>query len=345
MRILAIESSCDETAAAVVEDGRKVLSSYVYTQIEIHKKYGGVVPEVASRNHLEKISFVVEEALLDAKCKLSDIDAIAVTYGPGLVGALFVGLNYAKGLAYANGIPLIPVNHMQGHIAASYLSYPDLEPPFLCLVVSGGHTYIANVKTYKDIEMIGTTRDDAVGEAYDKVARILGLEYPGGKKIDDLAKKGDKNFILFKRTYLDEKEENFDFSFSGIKSGVHNYIKKLEKNNENYKIEDIAASFQESVIDVLVYKTLKAMRKYKYDKLVLAGGVAANSRLREVISNYKDIIINKEKFSDLNFNVYYPEIRYCTDNAAMIGAQAFYRQDMMTKNFLDLDANCNLELE
>lgn len=348
MKILAIESSCDETAVAIVEDGRKIIANEVYSQIDIHRLYGGVVPEIASRNHLEKISKIVDSALEHSKLSLMDIDCFAVTYGPGLVGALLVGISYAKALSYVTKKPLIPVNHMEGHIASVYLSNPDIEPPFLCVVVSGGHTYLALVKSYTDIEVIGTTRDDAVGEAYDKVARTLGLSYPGGPEIDRLAKEGNPDAIHFKRSYLnDSKEENFDFSFSGIKSGVLNYLHNAQQRKEEVKPEDVAASFQESVLEVLVHKALLAAKKYGMEKIVIAGGVAANSRLRSMISNYKELKFeNGEDFSDYRFEIYYPDIKLCTDNAAMIASQAFFRRESQREasDILELNAVPNLDL-
>lgn len=349
MKILAIETSCDETAAAVVENGRKLLSNTIYSQIDTHKLYGGVVPEIASRNHLDKISQIVDMSLKEANCSFEDIDAIAVTQGPGLVGALLVGINYAKSLAYSLNLPLIPVNHMEGHIAASYISFPDLKPPFLCVIVSGGHTYLAIAKDYTDIQVIGQTLDDAIGEAYDKVARTLGLSYPGGPEIDKLAQSGNSSAIYFKRSFLHEKNSqdktNFNFSFSGIKSGVLNYINNSRQKNIEYNINDVAASFQASVLEVLVYKSLKAASEYNIDKIVLAGGVSANSKLREMMKNYKNLEFeNGSKFSKNDFKIYYPELSLCTDNAAMIAAQAFYRKDDISKSPLKLNAIPNLEL-
>lgn len=348
MKILAIETSCDETAAAVIEDGRKILSNTIYSQIEIHRLYGGVVPEIASRNHLDKISQIINLTLEESSCSFADIDAIAVTIGPGLVGALLVGINYAKSLAYALNKPIIPVNHMEGHIAASYLSFEDLKPPFLCVVVSGGHTYLAIVRDYTDIEVIGTTLDDAIGEAYDKVARTLGMTYPGGPQVDKAAKIGNPEAIHFKRTYLYEKDDectNYNFSFSGIKSGVLNYINNSKQKNIEYNIPDIAASFQASVLDVLVNKSLRAAKQYKLDKIVLAGGVAANSRLREMMKNYKNLTFdNGDNFKNLELEIYYPNLSLCTDNAAMIGSQAYYRRKSISDSPLKLNAIPNLQL-
>lgn len=348
MKILSIETSCDETAVAIVEDGRKILSNEVYSQIDIHKAYGGVVPEIASRNHLEKISKILDLSLQNANLCLDDIDAIAVTYGPGLVGALLVGISYAKALAYANEKPLIAVNHMEGHIASAYLSEPKLEPPFLCAVVSGGHTYLAIVDSYTQIRVVGTTRDDAIGEAYDKVARTLGLCYPGGPQIDRLAQSGDASAIYFKRTYLNENgESNFDFSFSGIKSGVLNYVHNKQQKQEEVNIADVAASFQESALEVLVHKTLLCAAKENLSKIVIAGGVAANSRLRSMLKDYKNLVFeNGDHFREFEFELFYPDLKLCTDNAAMIASQAYFRREdaKSVDEYLDLNAIANLEL-
>ena len=276
---LSIESSCDETAAAVLANGRELLSNVISTQIETHKLYGGVVPEIASRQHLMNINSVIAKALDDADVTISDIDLIAVTYGPGLIGALVIGVAAAKALALANDIPLVGVNHMHGHISSNYISYPELEPPFVSLVISGGHTNLINVKDYISFEVIGSTRDDAVGEAYDKVARVIGLGYPGGPKIDNLAKEGDPEAIHFKRVYLDK--DSLDFSFSGIKTAVLNYVNTERQANRELDISNIAAGFQEAIVDVLVDKSMQAVRQYGDGRLVLAGGVAANSRIRE----------------------------------------------------------------
>lgn len=325
MKILAIETSCDETSVAVVANGRQIISSIIYSQIDIHVLYGGVVPEIASRNHLDKISQVVDQALEAANMTFDDIDAIAVTHGPGLVGALLVGVNYAKALSYALGKPLIPVNHIEGHISACLLEYPELEPPYMCLVVSGGHTHLAIARDYTTFEVIGQTRDDAIGEAYDKVARTLGLPYPGGPFIDKLAKEGNRQAIHFTRTYLDK--DTYDFSFSGIKSGVLNYINQSKQKGLEIVPADVAASFQEAVIEVLVNKALMALKDYKMDQLVVSGGVAANSRLREALD---------EAVKGSNLRVYAPSMVLCTDNAAMIGAAAYYHhQDHL---------GCNLAL-
>ncbi len=333
MKILAIETSCDETSAAVVVDGRQVDASVIYSQIPIHQLYGGVVPEIASRNHLEKISQVVDQALVEASTSLSDIDAIAVTYGPGLVGALLVGVNYAKSLSYALEKPLIPVNHIEGHISASLIEHPDLKPPFLCLVVSGGHSHLVVVDDYTSFKVIGQTRDDAIGEAYDKVARTLGLPYPGGPHIDKLAKTGNGKAIHFTRTYLEK--DTYDFSFSGIKSGVLNYLNQQKLKGLPIVAEDVAASFQEAVLEVLVAKSLMALDNLNMPCLVVAGGVAANSRLRALFH---------EQMKNRAAGVYYPSPVLCTDNAAMIGSAAYFqwmantRAGVMTKANLALNA-------
>ena len=279
--ILAIESSCDETSAAVIKNGREVLSNIISSQIATHTIYGGVVPEVASRMHIEVIDSVVKEALEEASVTLDDIDAIGVTYGPGLVGALLVGLQYAKGLAYATHKPLIGVNHIEGHISANYLEYNDLKPPFVSLVVSGGHTFIVHVKDYGEYEVLGQTRDDAAGEAYDKVARAIGLGYPGGPKIDKLAKEGNPDAIAFPRANF--HEETLDFSFSGVKSAVLNYINKCNMQKKEYNRADIAASFQKSVVEVLKDNVFKTCKKKNVNKIAIAGGVASNSALREAL--------------------------------------------------------------
>ncbi len=333
MKILAIETSCDETSVAVVEDGRKVLSNQIYSQIDIHKLYGGVVPEIASRNHLEKISQIVDSGLAEASLTFDDIDAIAVTYGPGLVGALLVGVNYAKTLAYALNKPLLAVHHIVGHIFSALTEYPELKPPFICLVASGGHTQLVVVEDYQMLKVIGKTRDDAVGEAYDKVARTLGLPYPGGPQIDRLAKKGDGNAIHFKRTYLEK--DGYDFSFSGIKSGVLNYINQQRQKDLAINAADVAASFQEAVVDVLVDKSVMALKNYNMNTLVLAGGVAANSRLRDRLMTATQTE---------GFNYYAPSLKLCTDNAAMIGCAAYYTRDVTKPVDLALNAVPSLKL-
>ncbi len=326
MKILAIETSCDETSVAVVQDGRHILANQIYSQIDIHKLYGGVVPEIASRNHLEKISQVVDSALAAAALHFNDIDAIAVTNGPGLVGALLVGVNYAKTLAYALNKPLIAVHHIIGHIFAALPEYKALVPPFICLVASGGHTQLVVVEDYQKLTVIGKTRDDAVGEAYDKVARTLGLPYPGGPQIDALAKQGNGSAIHFKRTYLEK--DSYDFSFSGIKSGVLNFINQQQQKGLTINKADIAASFQEAVVDVLVDKSLMALTNYNMKTLVLAGGVAANSRLRERLTMAAE---------QNGIKLYAPSLKLCTDNAAMIGCAAYYIGN--TKKSADLTLN------
>ena len=331
--ILGIESSCDETAAAVVKNGREVLSNVISSQIELHKLYGGVVPEIASRKHIEKINQVIEEALEEAKVTLEDIDAIAVTYGPGLVGALLVGVAEAKAISYATGKPLVGVHHIEGHVSANYIENKELEPPFLCLIVSGGHTHLVIVKDYGEYEIVGRTRDDAAGEAFDKVARAIGLGYPGGPKIDKLAKEGNKHAISFPRAKVAENE--YDFSFSGVKSAVLNYINGCNMKGEEINRADVAASFQEAVVDVLVTHTVAAAKAYGFKNVAMAGGVASNSALREGMKNAC------EK-NGLNF--YYPSPIYCTDNAAMIGAAGYYEYIRGARAGLDLNAVPNLRI-
>jgi N6-L-threonylcarbamoyladenine synthase len=310
---LAIETSCDETSAAVVRNGRDVLSNVIYSQIDLHKLYGGVVPEIASRNHVEKISGVIDEALFEAGCGFSDIDLIATTYGPGLVGALLVGLSTAKALAFSLNKPLIPVNHIEGHVAANYIAHPDLEPPFVALIVSGGHSHLVKVVDYGCYEILGKTRDDAAGEAFDKVARALGIGYPGGPQIDLLARRGNGKAIPFTRAYLEQ--DSLDFSFSGLKSAVLSYLNQMKMKGEPIVTEDVAASFQEAVVDVLTDKAVEAARRSGVNTLVLAGGVAANSRLREVLD---------QKTQALGLRMLYPPLELCTDNAAMIGCAGYY---------------------
>ena len=328
---LSIESSCDETAAAVLANGRELLSNVISTQIETHKLYGGVVPEIASRQHLMNINSVIAKALDDAGVTISDIDLIAVTYGPGLIGALVIGVAAAKALALANDIPLVGVNHMHGHISSNYISYPELEPPFVSLVISGGHTNLINVKDYTSFEVIGSTRDDAVGEAYDKVARVIGLGYPGGPKIDNLAKEGDPEAIHFKRVYLDK--DSLDFSFSGIKTAVLNFVNTERQANRELDISNIAAGFQEAIVDVLVDKSMQAVRQYGDGRLVLAGGVAANSRIREVVA---------KRCEEEGIELFLPEKKLCTDNAAMIACAGYYKYLKCGADSLRLDATANL---
>lgn len=331
--ILAIESSCDETSAAVIKNGREVLSNIISSQIATHTIYGGVVPEVASRMHIEVIDSVVKEALEEASVTLDDIDAIGVTYGPGLVGALLVGLQYAKGLAYATHKPLVGVNHIEGHISANYLEYNDLKPPFVSLVVSGGHTFIVHVKDYGEYEVLGQTRDDAAGEAYDKVARAIGLGYPGGPKIDKLAKEGNPDAIAFPRANF--HEETLDFSFSGVKSAVLNYINKCNMQKKEYNRADIAASFQKSVVEVLKDNVFKTCKKKNVNKIAIAGGVASNSALREALI---------EEGNKRGVKILFPKPILCTDNAAMIGAAAYYQLLRGNIASMDLNAKPNLKL-
>lgn len=313
MKILGIESSCDETAASVVEDGRKVLSNVIASQVEEHKIYGGVVPEIASRRHTEAICGVVEKALKDAGCTLDDIDALAVTYAPGLIGALLVGVNYAKGVSLSTGLPLVPVHHLRGHIAANYISSEEIKPPFLSLVVSGGHTHIINVKSYTDFEVIGRTRDDAAGEAMDKAARTVGLPYPGGVNLDKISKDGDENKYKFPVPKVTDSK--YDFSFSGLKTFAVNLVHNASQKGETVKPEDLGASFIKAVTDLLVSHTMEAAKDTGAKTLVLAGGVSANSRLRRVM---------KEECDKRGIKLFMPELKYCGDNAAMIASQGYY---------------------
>ncbi|PKM93384.1 MAG: tRNA (adenosine(37)-N6)-threonylcarbamoyltransferase complex transferase subunit TsaD [Firmicutes bacterium HGW-Firmicutes-1] len=331
--ILAIESSCDETSAAVVVNGTKVLSNIISSQIELHKRYGGVVPEIASRKHIEKINPVIQEALDEAHITFEELDAIAVTYAPGLVGALLVGLASAKAIAFASNKPLIGVHHIEGHICANYIENPEFKPPFICAVVSGGHTHLVYVKDYGDYEILGKTRDDAVGEAFDKVARTIGLGYPGGPKIDALAKSGNSKAIDFPRSYLEAG--SYDFSFSGIKSAVLNYINQSAMKKETICEADIAASFQAAVIEVIVNKTIKAAKEHNINQIALAGGVAANSKLREEMQRACD----EEKIY-----LQYPSMIYCTDNAAMIGSAAYYDYLKGVRHGMELNAVPNLKI-
>lgn len=331
--ILAIESSCDETAAAVVKNGREVLSNVISSQIELHKLYGGVVPEIASRKHIEKINQVIEEALSDAKMTLDDIDAIGVTYGPGLVGALLVGVAEAKAIAYAKNLPLVGVHHIEGHILANFIENKELEPPLICLVVSGGHTHLVCVKDYGTYEIIGRTRDDAAGEAFDKVARAIGLGYPGGPKIEKLSKEGNPEAIAFPRAKIEGFQ--YDFSFSGVKSAVLNYINGCQMKGETYVEADIAASFQKAVIDVLVGNAMHAVKEYGLNKFAIAGGVASNGTLREAM---------REACEENGIEFYHPSPIFCTDNAAMIGVAAYYEYLSGTRHGWDLNAVPNLKL-
>lgn len=331
--ILAIESSCDETAASVVKNGRTILSNVISSQIELHKLYGGVVPEIASRKHIEKINQVIEEALEQAEVTLDDLDAIGVTYGPGLVGALLVGVAEAKAISYAKNLPLVGVHHIEGHVSANYIEHPDLEPPFMCLIVSGGHTHLVIVKDYGEFEILGRTRDDAAGEAFDKVARAIGLGYPGGPKIDKLSKEGNPDAIVFPKAKLENGP--YDFSFSGVKSAVLNYINKCKMQGEEFDRADLAASFQKAVVDTLVEKAVKAAKEYHMDKLAIAGGVASNNTLRSAMEK----ACEREGIS-----FYHPSPVFCTDNAAMIGVAAYYEYKKGTRHGLDLNAVPNLRL-
>lgn len=313
MKILGIESSCDETAASVVEDGRRVLSNVIASQVEEHKIYGGVVPEIASRRHTEAICGVVEKALEDAGCTIDDIDAIAVTYAPGLIGALLVGVNYAKGLSFSTGKPLVPVHHLRGHIAANYISCEEIKPPFLSLVVSGGHSHIINVKSYTEFEIIGRTRDDAAGEAMDKAARTVGLPYPGGVNLDKISKDGDENKYKFPVPKV--ADSKYDFSFSGLKTFAVNLVHNASQKGETVKAEDLGASFIKAVTDLLVSHTMEAAKDTASKTIVLAGGVSANSRLRRVM---------QEECDKMGLKLFMPELKYCGDNAAMIASQGYY---------------------
>ena len=331
--ILAIESSCDETAASVVKNGRCVLSNIISSQIAIHTLYGGVVPEIASRKHIEKINQVVEAALKEADVTLDDIDAIGVTYGPGLVGALLVGVAEAKAIAYAAKKPLVGVHHIEGHIAANFIEHKDLEPPFLCEIISGGHTHLVIVKDYGSFEILGRTRDDAAGEAFDKVARAIGLGYPGGPKIDKLAKEGNPHAIDFPRAHMEDAP--YDFSFSGVKSAVLNHLNKCRMTGEPIVEADIAASFQQAVVDVLVDNAIRAAKDYHMDRLAIAGGVASNGALRAAM----EAACEKE-----GIRFYRPSPIFCTDNAAMIGVAAYYEYQKGTRHGWDLNAVPNLKL-
>lgn len=331
--ILAIESSCDETAASVVKNGRTVLSNVISSQIELHKLYGGVVPEIASRKHIEKINQVIEQALKDADVTLDDLDAVGVTYGPGLVGALLVGVAEAKAIAYAKKLPLVGVHHIEGHVSANYIEHAELEPPFLCAIVSGGHTHLVIVKDYGEFEILGKTRDDAAGEAFDKVARAIGLGYPGGPKIDKLSQEGNPKAIPFPRAKIEGAP--YDFSFSGLKSAVLNYLNQNKMQGKDINEADIAASFQEAVVDVLVDHTIQVAKDYHMDKVAIAGGVASNGTLRKAMQDACER--NSLKF-------YHPSPIFCTDNAAMIGVAAYYEYIKGTRHGWDLNAVPNLKL-
>lgn len=329
---MGIESSCDETAVGIVADGREVLANIISSQIAIHTKFGGVVPEIASRRHLENINDVIDQALAEAGATIDDIDLIGVTHGPGLVGALLVGVATAKAMAFAKDIPLVGVNHMHGHIASNYIEYPDLEPPFMGLVVSGGHTSIVLVHDYNTCETLGSTRDDAAGEAFDKVARVIGLGYPGGPKIDKAARDGDREAIAFKRVYLEK--DSYDFSFSGLKTAVLNYLNTEKQAGREINVPDVSASFQEAVVDVIVNKAVDAAITYKQDKIVMAGGVASNTRLRGLLA---------QKAGEHGIEIYRPAPVLCTDNGVMIACSAYYKMKKGEFSGFDMDADPGLE--
>lgn len=324
---LGIETSCDETAASVVADGRQVLSNIISSQIDIHTEFGGVVPEIASRHHLENINWVIEKAIRDADCTIDEIDLIGVTYGPGLVGALLVGVAAAKALAFARDIPLVGVNHMHGHVAANYLEHPNLEPPFMGLVVSGGHTNIVFVEKYNQCKTLGQTRDDAAGEAFDKVARVIGLGYPGGPKVDKAAKTGNPEAVEFKRVYLEQG--SYDFSFSGLKTQALNYINSEKQAGREINVNDVAASFQEAVVEVIATKAVDAALEHQQNRIVMAGGVASNTRLRELLNKMA---------SAKGIEILSPSPILCTDNGAMIASAAYYAYQSGEQSGYDLDA-------
>ena len=334
MKILAIESSCDETAVAVVEDGRKVISSVVVSQVEEHKIYGGVVPEIASRRHAESIVGVTDEALKEAGMNLSDIDALAVTHAPGLIGALLVGVNFAKGLSLATGLPLVPVHHLMSHIASNYISNLELEPPFLCLVVSGGHSHIIEVKGYTDLKIIGKTRDDAAGEAFDKAARAMGMPYPGGIHLDKIA--NDGNPEAFALPHPKVNGSDYDFSFSGLKTAVINQIHNAKQKGEKINIQDLSASFRKVIVNCLIENFVNAAKDLNYKKLVIAGGVSANSHLRKRLS---------DECNNRGWSLYMPDLSLCGDNAAMVGSQAYYEYLSGSVATLDLNACANMSIE
>ncbi len=331
MKLLAIESSCDETAAAVVENGRTVLSSVIASQVDEHKLYGGVVPEIASRRHAESIVGITKQALSDANCSLSDLDALAVTHAPGLIGALLVGVNFAKGLSMSTGLPLVAVHHLRSHIAANYITYKDLEPPFLCLVVSGGHSHIIEVKGYTDFNIIGKTRDDAAGEALDKAARAMGLSYPGGLNLDKVSQQGNINVYKMPRPRVDGSE--YDFSFSGLKTAVINTIHNAQQKGEKIEIADMGASFINAVVICLTENLEKAAKEYGYTKIALAGGVSANSMLRARC---------EEICNSNGWQLYLPKLSLCGDNAAMVGSQGYY--EYLDGNIAQLDLNAKASL-
>lgn len=332
INILGIETSCDETSVAIVRNGREVISNVISSQIEMHKRFGGVVPEVASRMHLEAINNIVKEALIEGNCTFDDIDAIAVTKGPGLVGALLVGISEAKALSYALKKPLVGVNHMKGHICATYITHKDLKPPFICLLVSGGHTYLIHVMDYNRMEVVGKTMDDACGEAYDKVARSLGLPYPGGPEVEKLAKLGSDN-IDFPRVMLDKN--SYDFSFSGLKTAVLNYLNSKRQKGEDISKEDVCASFQKAVFDVLIAKTDRLLKEKKLNKIVVSGGVSANNTLK---GEFEKLALKN------GYEVYFPDKILCTDNAAMIASSGYYEFLDGVRDNLDLNVFPNLEI-
>ena len=334
MKILSIESSCDETAAAVIEDGRKIISSVVATQVEEHKLYGGVVPEIASRRHCEAINGVIRETLEQAKLDFSGIDAIAVTYAPGLIGALLVGVNFAKGLSMSTGLPLIPVHHLRSHIAANYLAHQDLKPPFLCLVVSGGHSHIVEVSDYTRMKVIGKTRDDAAGEAFDKAARTMGMPYPGGIHLDKAAQNGDESAFKLPRPKVDGCP--YDFSFSGLKTAVINQIHNASQKGVELPVNDLSASFRKAVVDSLMDNFIRAAEDFGHKKLVLAGGVSANSLLRKRV---------EEECSKRGWKYYYPPLNLCGDNGAMVGSQAYYEYLAGNIASTDLNARATMSIE
>ena len=334
MIIMAVESSCDETAVAIVEDGRRVLSNEVFSQADMHALYGGVVPEIASRNHITVISKLADSAVKKAGISKSDIDAVAVTYAPGLIGALLVGVNFAKAAAMALNVPLVPVHHIKGHVAANYIAYPELEPPFICLAISGGNTLIADVRSYTDMKIIGATRDDAAGECFDKAARVLGLPYPGGKPMDDLAAGGDDNAYDLPRAKIDGQP--YDMSFSGLKTAVVNIVHNAEQRGEELDRSGLAASFAAAVSDTLVPRTIAAAKELGYDTIAVAGGVAANSRIRA------DFVAAAEKE---NIRLYIPPLKYCGDNAAMIGCQGYYEYLAGKRAGTDLNGYATMDIE
>lgn len=334
MKILAFESTCDETAVAVVEDGRKILTDQIFSQADLHAVYGGVVPEIASRCHVESISLLAQRAIEAAGIGKDEIDAVAVSYAPGLIGAVLVGVNFAKAVSLALNVPLIPVHHIRGHIAANYLAYPELEPPFLCLAISGGNTLLVDVKDYTEMEILGQTRDDAAGECFDKTARVLGLPYPGGKPIDDLSKGGDDSKYVFPIGHV--ADHPYDMSFSGLKTAVINLVHNAEQKGEELDRASLAASFTKAVSDSLVPRTIAAAREKGRDKLVVAGGVAANSRIRADF---------KEAAEENGLTLFVPPLRLCGDNGAMIGAQGYYEFLAGTRAQSDLNAFATMDLD